>query len=66
MAAEQVAWSTLGCPTKIGLYRLAENVIRVKKIHILAAENDPGAIFTVVAFEPPLGSPEYMLGHRIA
>ena len=66
MATGQVTWGMLGCPTKIGLYRLAEDVVRVKTIHIMAAENDPAALFTVVAFEPPLGSPEYMLGHRIA
>ena len=66
MAAERVTWGMLGCPTKIGLYRLAENAVRVKKIHIMAAENDPAALFTIIAFEPPLGSPEYMLGHRIA
>jgi hypothetical protein len=64
MAAE-VTWGTLGCPTKIGSYRLSNEVIRVKQIHIMAAENDPAALFTIVAFQPPMGPAEYMLGHRV-
>jgi hypothetical protein len=50
----------------MGPYPLAGEVIRVKTIHLLAAENDPNALFTVIAFRPPLGPPEFMLGHRIA
>jgi hypothetical protein len=38
----------------------------VKTIHIAVAENDPVALFTVLAFRPPLGRPEFMLGHRVA
>jgi hypothetical protein len=38
----------------------------MKNIHIIVAERDPRAVFTVVAFRPPLGPPEFMLGHRIA
>jgi hypothetical protein len=55
MAAEKVRWGELGCPTKMGPYRLAGEVISVKTIHLLAAENDP-----------PLGPAEFMLGHRVA
>jgi hypothetical protein len=65
MAAEQVRWSDLGCPTKMGPYRFEGEAIRVKTIHLLAAENDPNALFTVLAFRPPLGPAEFMLGHRI-
>ena len=60
------AWAELGCPKAIGAYRLHGASIRVKNIHIIVAEDDPRAIFTVVAFRPPLGPPEFMLGHRIA
>ena len=64
---EQVTtWGELGCPKAIGAYRLHGASIRVKNIHIIVAEDDPRAVFTVVAFRPPLGPPEYMLGHRIA
>jgi hypothetical protein len=66
MAAEKVRWGELGCPTKMGPYRLAGEVISVKTIHLLAAENDPDALFTVVAWRPPLGPAEFMLGHRVA
>jgi len=65
-SGEQVTWGELGCPKAIGDYRLHGAAIRVKNIHIIVAENDPRAIFTVVAFHPPLGPPEFMLGHRIA
>jgi hypothetical protein len=40
--------------------------VRVKNIHIIVAEDDPRAIFTVVTLHPPLGPPEFMLGHRVA
>jgi hypothetical protein len=66
MTAEKVRWSELGCPTAMGPYRFDGDVIRVKTIHLLAAENDPNAVFTVIAFRPPLGRAEFMLGHRIA
>lgn len=63
---DEVGWSELGCPTEVGSYRLGEEKIRVKRIHVIAAENDPAARFTIVAFRPPLGRAEFMLGHRIA
>ena len=63
---EQVTWGELGCPKAIGAYSLHGASIRVKNIHIIVAENDPRAVFTVVAFHPPLGPTEFMLGHRIA
>jgi hypothetical protein len=66
MRAEKIRWSELGCPTTMGSYRLAGEVIRVKTIHLLAAEDDPNALFTVIAFRPPSGPPEFMLGHRVA
>ncbi len=74
MLAEQVAdrvtdhvtWGELGCPKAIGAYRLHGASVRVKNIHIIVAEDDPRAIFTVVTLHPPLGPPEFMLGHRIA
>jgi hypothetical protein len=65
-AAQQVRWGELGCPTKTGPYRFAGELIQVKTIHIAVAENDPVALFTVIAFRPPLGRPEFMLGHRVA
>jgi hypothetical protein len=63
---DRVTWGELGCPKAIGAYRLHGESVRVKNIHIIVAEGDPRAIFTVVAFRPPLGPPEFMLGHRIA
>jgi hypothetical protein len=66
MPADAIKWSELGCPTTIGLYRFDGDAIRVKTIHIIVAENDPDALFTVVTFRPPLGPPEFMLGHRVA
>ena len=66
MTAKEVRWGELGCPTEMGLYRFAGEDIKVKTIHILVAENDPVALFTVVAFRPPLGRAEFMLGHRVA
>ena len=61
-----VTWGELGCPTEIGDYRFGRDMVRVKHIHILVAENDPAARFTVVVFRPPLGPAEFMLGHRVA
>ena len=66
MLAEQIRWDALGCPREIGLYPLAGERVRVKKIHIIVAENDPAARFTVVSIRPPIGPVEYTLGHRIA
>ena len=66
MNIDRVTWAELGCPTKIGGYRFSGQVLRVKNIHLLVAEGDPHALFTVVTFRPPLGPPEFMLGHRIA
>jgi hypothetical protein len=65
-AAQQISWGELGCPTKTGPYRFGGEVIQVKTIHIAVAENDPVALFTVIAFRPPLGRPEFMLGHRVS
>jgi len=66
MGTEQVTWADLGFPKAIGAYRLHGASIRVKNIHIIVAEGDPRAAFTVVALRPPLGPPEFMLCHRIA
>jgi hypothetical protein len=66
MTAEKVRWRELGCPTKMGPYQFSGEVIRVKTIHLLAAENDPDALFTVVALRPPMGPAEFILGHRVA
>jgi hypothetical protein len=72
LAAEQleVTWGELGCPKEIGLYRAGDDSqgleVRVKRIHILVAEDDPSALFTVVEFRPPLGPAEFVLGHRVA
>ena len=66
MIAPQISWGELGCPKEIGLYRTAGGPVRVKRIHIIVAEDDPEAVFTVVAFEPPLGPTEFVLGHRVA
>ena len=65
-AAAQVTWGELGCPAAIGDYPFGREAIRVKYIHIIVAENDPAARFTVVVFRPPLGPAEFMLGHRVA
>src|SRR5262245_25228345 len=64
--APQITWGELGCPKEIGVYRAAGGEIRVKLIHIIAAEDDPAARFTVMAFRPPLGPAEFTLGHRVA
>ena len=66
----KVTWGDLGCPKDTGVYRAGEGQrsveIRVRLIHIMAAEDDPRALFTVIVYRPPLGPPEYMLGHRVA
>ncbi|MPZ37514.1 MAG: hypothetical protein GEU95_05530 [Rhizobiales bacterium] len=68
--APQVSWGELGCPQEIGLYRASGGQgrveVRVKRIHILVAEDDPAALFTVVAVCPPIGPAEFVLGHRVA
>ena len=66
MTSDKVTWGDLGCPKETGSYRFAGAVIRVKNIHIMVAEGDPAALFTVLAFRPPLGPPEFVLGHRVA
>ena len=63
--AQRITWGELGCPADVGTYRVGGSDIRVKRIHIIVAENDPAAVFTVVTFSPPLGPPEVMLGHRV-
>lgn len=68
-----ISWRALGCPRETGAY-IATSLdgvesnakINVKLIHILAAESDPSALFTVVVLRPPLGPPVFMLGHRVA
>ena len=66
LAVQCLTWADLGCPREIGLYDVAGVPIRVRRIHIIVAEDNPDALFTVVTFRPPLGPPEHMLGHRIA
>jgi hypothetical protein len=66
MIAPQISWGELGCPKEIGVYRAPGGQIRVKRIHIIVAEDDPSALFTVVSFCPPLGPAEFVLGHRVA
>jgi hypothetical protein len=66
MTAQEIRWGDLGCPTKTGVDQFASEAISVKIIHIAVAENDPVALFTILAYRPPLGRPEYMLGHRVA
>ena len=70
---ERISWGALGCPRETGAYIAIgfasddSNVkINVKRIHILAAESDPAALFTVVTLRPPLGPPLITLGHRVA
>ena len=53
MVAEQITWGELGCPKAIGAYQLHGASVRVKNIHIIVAEDDPRAIFTVVTLRPP-------------
>jgi hypothetical protein len=70
IARSQVTWGELGCPRETGFYRTAGGhkglPVRVNRIHILVAENDPAALFTVVAVRPPHGPAEFVLGHRVA
>ncbi len=63
---DKITWGELGCPREIGLYRFRDATVRVKKIHLLVAEDDPSALFTIVTFRPPLGPTEFQLGHRVA
>ena len=69
LGSDRITWGELGCPQDIGLYRAGgapgDVKVRVKKIHIIVAENDPAALFTVVTLRPPLGPPEFLLGHRV-
>ena len=66
----KVTWGELGCPKETGVYAAGEGPravqVRVRQIHIIAAEDDPNALFTVVVHRPPLGPAEFMLGHRVA
>jgi hypothetical protein len=72
IAALHITWGELGCPRETGLYRAAggpgqvQGSVRVKWIHLLVAEDDPSALFTVVTLHPPLGPAEFVLGHRLA
>jgi hypothetical protein len=70
IARSKVTWGELGSPRETGFYRTAGGHqglrVRVKRIHILVAENDPAALFTVVAVRPPFGPTEFVLGHRVA
>jgi hypothetical protein len=66
----QITWGALGCPTESGVYcadhdGMQTNLeIHVKLIHIIAAEDNPAAVFTVIALHPPVGPPQLVLGHR--
>jgi hypothetical protein len=67
----RITWEQLGCPKEIGLYRAVGApqrgvFVHVKRIHLIAAEDDPQATFTVMALQPPIGPAEYVLGHRVA
>jgi hypothetical protein len=66
MSAEQITWGELGCPRAVGHYRFRGENVRVRNIHIVVAEGDPTALFTLVVLRPPLGPAEYSLGHRVA
>jgi hypothetical protein len=65
----QVTWADLGCPKEVGVYPIGEGKrmveVRVRMIHILAAEDNPDALFTVVVHHPPIGPALFSLGHRI-
>jgi hypothetical protein len=65
-AAARVSWGELGCPKDTGVFLAGTAEVRVKRIHLIAAEDDPDALFTVVVYRPPLGPAEFMLGHRVA
>jgi hypothetical protein len=62
----EITWGELGCPTETGFYRALGGQVRVRRIHIVVAENDPAALFTVLAFHPPEGATEFALGYRLA
>jgi hypothetical protein len=70
----RITWGALGCPKEIGLYRavgapsgVQKSIeVRVRRIHILVADDNPCATFTLVALRPLLGPAEYVLGHRVA
>lgn len=71
----RITWGALGCPKGTGLYRavgapsggVQKSIeVRVRRIHILVAEGNPQAAFTVAVFRPPIGPAEYVLGHRVA
>jgi hypothetical protein len=64
--ADHVTWAELGCPADVGLYRAGGMRVRVKRIHIIVAEDDPAARFTVMTLRPPVGPPQFTLGHRVA
>ena len=66
MSAEHITWGELGCPRAVGFYRYRGEDIRVRNIHIVVAEGDPAAQFTLVVLRPPLGPAEYSLWHRVA
>jgi hypothetical protein len=53
----QVIPASQQCPLTEPFYRFGDEVIRVKNVHIIVAEDEPSALFTVVAFRPPLGAP---------
>ena len=61
----KITWGELGCPKEIGLYRTPGGP-SASSDPLIVAEDDPAALFTVVAFHPPLGPAEFLLGHRVA
>jgi hypothetical protein len=65
MLLDNISWGDLGCPTEVGTYELDGAPIRVRGIHIIVAENDPEARFTVIRVYPPFRQPQLMLGHRV-
>lgn len=68
---EHITWNALGCPSEPGLYRAVHDgvpsdvEIHVKRIHILAAEADPDAVFTVTEVRLLIGPLQFALGHRV-
>ncbi len=69
--AAHITWGALGCPDEPGLYRAVHDgvpsdlEIQVKLIHILAAEDDPDAVFTVIEVCLLFGPLQFALGHRV-
>jgi len=61
-----ISWGELGCPQDIGHYPFEDMTTRVMRVHVVAAEGDPAALFTLRTRHPPYGPPEHMLGHRVA